>query len=1002
MLRRICPSIALFVLSEILLLYFFPAHLIFKSSLTAGGDTPIHFLSAMAMSKNHFSFFSPVTWENGAFGGFPLFLNYFPLPFQLMALIARACSLQIAFKLVTLLAILPLPAAVYFCLRRLGYSRTTPGIGALLAALFLLTTKNSMWGANICSTLAGEFAYGISFILYVIFTGKLYSDISHGRSGLSCSIIEASMALCSGYPPVQAAMGSSYFIARGGRLRNLLGLHAAAAGLTAFWLLPMLWRLPWTTAYTFSWYFHSWEEIAPPLLWPSIAGALMLLVIPAPGNSKRGWKTGNILKESIDSPELYLFWQFCTAMVGFSLATAFGLVDARFLPLAQIAIVLLGAPGWERLLARLPKPGLWLTGFCAAALILGLTSAPVVNKWIRWNYSGMETKPLWNSYRQVNDYLKGDENSPRAAAEHNAINNGAGTIRAFELLPFFSGRSTLAGLYMQSALNAPFVYYLQSEISPTPSCPLEQYYSSRPDPRGAAKRMRLFNVSRVVTVSADMTDALRLSPDYELLKTFAPYAIFRIRGCSGSYVEPLRFEPLTISPRNWKKTQFKWFRKSSLKVPLIVASKNTPGVFWKNLSPYRGHPGHIPAVPIAGSRDVAAKALLDRNTITIKTSKPGFPLWIKVAYHPDWHVTRGRGELYPASPAFMLLVPKTSRVVLTFDTRSGIYLLGKILSCLTILGLAIGYLATHRPKPADGSSSDPPPPKAIAAKNAWLIFSFALMAAIFAIGVFNRNYRDPVLFYRLLTVRFQRWQNRIQLPAPVRQNRLVGPPSPEDLQLLGLIDACTARFGHSTVLDNCEAYKAGIMAQNNMWKNLRPLLERFIQDNPDSRMYAQALFWLGQASCATGRKEDGERFFLKTLFTWPPNEAVDAAGVSLAKIAGPKVLLKTAQDLFASRSYLEACNIYRALTFYPEEATRQKSILGLAYCDLRLNRLQDGCDLLMRWLGPNFNAPQSQRVKADLKKWLAVIARNKESMEGKGIEEGGHGAAVPTLPDSGE
>ncbi len=992
MLRRIGPSIALFLASEALLLYFFPAHLIFKSSLTAGGDTPIHFLSAIAMSKGHCSLFSPVRWENGAFGGFPLFLNYFPLPFELMALIAKACPLEIAFRLVTLLAIFPLPAAVYFCLRRLGYSGSAPGIGALLSSLFLLTTNNSMWGANICSTLAGEFAYGISFILYLVFTGKLYSDISQGKSWLSCSIIEASMALCSGYPPIQAAMGSSYFLARGGKLKYLLGLHAAAAGLTAFWLFPMLWRLPWTTAYTFSWYFHSWEEIAPPLLWPSIAGALMLLFIPAPGRSRTGWKVARILKESIDSAELYLFWQFCTALVGFSLAAAFGLVDARFLPLAQIAIVLLGAVGWERLLTRLPKPGLWFGGVCAAAVVLGLTSAPVVSKWIHWNYSGMETKPLWNSYLQVNDYLKGDENSPRAAAEHSAINNGAGTIRAFELLPFFSGRSTLAGLYMQSALNAPFVYYLQSEISPNPSCPLEQYYSSRPDPRGAAKRMRLFNVSRVVTVSADMTAALSLSPDYELLKTFAPYAIFRIRGCSGSYVEPLRFKPLRISPRNWKKIQFEWFRKSSLRVPLVVASGNSPGVFWKKLSPYQGHPEQIPAIPIAGSAAVTAKASLRRDTIAIETSKPGFPLWIKVSYHPDWHITRGQGELYPASPAFMLLIPKTCHVVLTFETQSGIYLLGKMLFFLTllILGATLAYRAKRPPRPpmpTDKSSNDAPFSKTVAAKNTRIIFSFALMAVIIAAGVFNRDYRDPVLFYRLLAARFERSRQNVPLLPPVEesqdkrdlQNR---PPSPEDLELLRLFDTCAARFGHSTILDNCEGYKARIMAENNMWEDMRPMLERYIRDNPDSRMYAQALFWLGQANYATGRQEDGERFFLRALFTWPPNEAVNAAGLWLAKIVGPQVLFKTAKDLFTSREYLEAYNIYCALTFYPDETTRQKSILALAYCDRRLNRLQEGCDLLMRWLGPNYNAAESEQVKAELQKWLALIASRKEGMEG--------------------
>ena len=452
------------LISEAVLLLLFPAQLIFKSSLTAGGDTPVHFMSAVAMSQELFRFFSPVAWVNGAFGGFPLFLNYFPLPFALMALISKALPLRIAFKLVTLLAIFPLPPAVYLCLRRLGYGQNVPGIGALLSLLFLFTTKNSMWGANICSALAGEFAYSISFILYVIFTGKLYADIEAGRSPLTASILEALMTLCSGYPVLQAAMGSSWFIVRGGRLKYLLRLHAAAAGLAAFWLLPLLWRLPWSTSYSFSWHFKSWSEIAPPLLLPSIAGTFMLALFPPPGRPRSGKKFTQVFKESIGSPELYLFWQFATAMLGFSLARSLGLVDARFLPFAQITLVLLGAVGWGRLLSHLPKPGLCLAGFCSAAVVLALTSAPYLDRWITWNYSGMESKPLWSSFRQVNDYLKGDENSPRVACEHNDITNEAGTVRAFELLPLFSGRSTLAGLYMQSALNAPFVYYLRSSL----------------------------------------------------------------------------------------------------------------------------------------------------------------------------------------------------------------------------------------------------------------------------------------------------------------------------------------------------------------------------------------------------------------------------------------------------------------------------------------------------------------------------------------------------------
>ncbi|MDR3568320.1 MAG: 6-pyruvoyl-tetrahydropterin synthase-related protein [Syntrophobacteraceae bacterium] len=975
MLKRIEPSILFLLLAEVLLLGLFPAPLIFKSNLTAGGDTPVHYLSAVLMSENLRHFFSPVLWTNGAFAGFPLFLNYFPLPFALMALVSRAISLQVAFKLVTLLAILPLPAAVYFCLRRLGYGQNTPGIGSLLSLLFLLTTRNSMWGGNICSTLAGEFAYSLAFIFYVIFTGKLYGDAGAGRSSTAGSILLALMVLCSGYPVLQAATGSFYFLARGGRFKYILRLHAAAAGLAAFWLLPLLWRLPWNTSYSFAWDFHSWQEFAPPLLWPSIAGAALLAFCLTREGYRSGRKFSEILKDSLDSPELYLLWQFAAAMVGFSLASSLGLVDARFLPFAQISLVLLGAVGWGHLLSRLPKPGICLTGFCAATVILSLASAPFVDKWIVWNYSGMESKPLWNTLRQVDDTLKGDENSPRVAWEHNDITNEAGTIRAFELLPFFSGRSTLAGLYMQSALNAPFVYYLGSELAETPSCPFEKYYYSRPDPQRAAARLRLFNVSQVAAVSENMADALSQSPDYEPGKTFPPYAIFRVRGCSDSYVEPLRFRPLRIPPKNWKKVQFDWFRKSTLKVPLVVASKNSPGDYWKTLKPYDGRPGDIAAVPIAGSENVRATAVLDRGHITIDTSRPGFALWIKVAYHPDWHIVSGEGELYLVSPAFMLLLPKTSRVVLEFDTSGGIYLLGRIFFLLTILLLVVERLfcgVAHFPR---GIA-----PRPLFGANGGFILSFALMSAVIATGVVTRDYRDPVLLYQLGVAKFDRLEREAPF-LPDSPKNSTGLAQSHKARGLGLFDTCMAKFDHCAVFDNCESYKARIMAGRKNWSDLGPMLERYLEDNPDSRMHAQGLFLMGEASMHTGRQDEAQRFFREALFTWPPNEAAKLAGLSLAKLIGARALQKSAEELFSSGKYLKAYNVYASLALSPDEEIRGQSTLALAYCALRLKRDQEACDLFVKWLSANFDAPRSAQVQADLRQCQAVIAYNQEHVQ---------------------
>ena len=687
-----------------------------------------------------------------------------------MTLLSLVLSFKIAFKLVTLLAIIPMPAAVYMCLRRLGYGQNTAAIGAVMSLPFLFMTENSMWGANIFSTLSGEFAFGISAVLYIIFTGKLYADIAGRKSAFGSSALEASIALSSGYPLLQSAMGTSYFILRGGNFRYILRLHAAAFGLAAFWLLPVLWRIRWDTPYVHSWHFEHWTAIAPPLLWPSFAGTLIVAFSGIRSLFGQGKGLSAIFHESIDSPEFYLFWHFAMALLGFSLATSLGLVDIRFLPFAQIMLVLLGAVGWGRLLSRSSRPNLWLALFCAAVIALALTRACALDAWIRWNYSGMESKPFWNSYRMVNDYLRGDANSARVVYEHNEITNDAGSVRAFELLPYFSGRSTLEGLYMQSSPSSPFVFYIQSELSLSPSSPFSRYYYSRPDPDRAAAHLRLFNVSQVIAVSGDIANALDYSPLYELSMEFPPYRIYRVSQCRDSYVEPLRFKPLRITPKDWKNVQFEWFRKSSLKVPLVVASEDSPGSFWKDLQTYDGRPESIAETPFPTDEKIRAKATLGDHKITIDTSKPGHPLWIKVSYHPDWRITEGAGELYLASPAFMLLVPQTSRVVLTFDTGAGVYLWGKILSLFTVLVFifkAILTRTTHltpfstwRPHWLSGRKrgtgpENPDRTKSRGARtlgigaNARFFAVLALLAAIIPAAILTRNHRDPILLYDL-------------------------------------------------------------------------------------------------------------------------------------------------------------------------------------------------------------------------------------------------------------
>jgi tetratricopeptide (TPR) repeat protein len=997
--RKITPSILVLLISELLLILLFPWSLVFESTLAAGGDTPSHYMAAVAMSRGLLTFLSPVKWVYGAYAGYPLFLHYFPLPFALAGLISKAVSLKIAFKLVTLLAIIPLPGAVFLCLRLLGYRQNIPAIGAVLSLPFLLMTENTIWGGNIGSTLSGEFAFAISFILYIIFTGKLYADVTGGKSFLGSSVLESLIALSHGYPILQSVAGSVFFILRGRNLKFIMKLHAAAAGFAAFWLLPLLWRIHWNTPYSYCWHFEKWTEIAPPVLWPAFAGSLILACSCLGKLFGPRKQSSPVLKESIESPELYLTWQLGVALLGFSLAPFMGLVDIRFLPFAQIMLVLLGAIGWGRLLSRLPLPNLWQALFCAAIMALALSKVTGVDKWIQWNYSGMESKPLWHSYRLVNEYLNGDENSPRVVCEHDGgITGETGSSRAFELLPYYSGRSPLEGLYMQSGLNAPFVFYIQSELSQFASNPLPEYCYSRPDPERAAAHLRLFNVSQVIAASDNIVDALDSSPDYEPDMSIPPYRIFRLRGCGDSYVDPLEFRPLRMSPGGWKERQFEWFRKSSLRVPLVVASEDSPGDYWKGLEIYQGDPGHIPEVPIQREQ-IQAHASLGEGKITIDTSKPGHPLWIKVSYHPDWRVSEGAGELYLASPAFMLLVPKTSRVVLTFDTGAGIYLYGKILFILTVLAFVLRaflqkvFGGLHQAGAAtptlvrfflslQGKSSGRHKPLAegIGTNRAFFII-IALMVLTIVGAISTRNHRDPVLLYYLAVDEFDRVSEKESSPAgPASLNWPSLPVTPETLGIYELLNEGIARFGHSSVVDFAVMYKAIFMFSWKRWDDLRPLLEGFLRDNPGTRIYTKSMTLLGDMALESGKEAEAESYYKLALSSWPGDEATNRAGLRLAYMIGVNALLETANEFFSSGRYIEAYNIYQALSLSEDKKIADQSVISLAYCSFHMNRWQEAADLFLKWLGDNFEAPGSAAAQADYKLSLTIIDQNRQWM----------------------
>lgn len=683
-------SIAILALIySFLLSYFIPEHL-FSRTITTGGDTPSHYMTAHYLLHTLLPKHRIIGWMQGNYAGFPLFQFYFPMPFLIIAGLNLFFPLQVAFKLVTVLGIFLLPVSTFACLKLLGYPFPVPINGAIFSLPFLFMEANSMWGGNIPSTLAGEFAYSIGFALLILYAGLFYAGITSERYGLLNSILLAVIGLSHGYTLLFAVLMTTLFLFTTytplRRLWYYLKVNTLAFLLIGFWIIQLIWFMPYTTRYNFVWVLDGICQVFPGILYPAIAlavaGSICALICRLRGKDKS--------RICFDYRLAYLWFVVFLGGVLYFIGYGLNLVDIRFLPFVQFFLMILGAVGLYHITHRLK--GEWIIPILLGALAVVWVNKHIsyIPKWIDWDYGGFETKRAWPQFRAINDYLKGSVGDPRVVYEHSLKNRAFGSVRAFEMLPFFSGRSTLEGLYIQSTITSPFVFYLQSEISLKPSCPLQDYNYSRLNIKRGLEHLKLFNVSQFIVVTDHVKKALAESSAAVKEKEFPPYAIYRLRENPDRYVSLLDYEPILLITKDWRNAAFQWFRNSDLKTHIVFKdSLDEEDIRHFRLIAKDKLPKVLPRLSLPGGAPI--KETMRPEEILIETPNIGRPHMIRVSYHPNWKA-EGADRIYLISPSFMLIYP-TRKIVRLYFGRSFPDYLGLV---LTLIGLCIFLFSLFR------------------------------------------------------------------------------------------------------------------------------------------------------------------------------------------------------------------------------------------------------------------------------------------------------------------
>jgi len=633
----------------------------------AGGDMGAHVLLPQYLKDALLPDGRFFGWSMDWYAGFPALYFYFPIPALVTVLLDVLLPYGVAFKLVTMAGLVALPPSAYFLLRSLGFARVVAGVAAAFASMYVFMESFSIYGANIKSTLAGEFSFSWSFALSLVYIGLLVRDVRAGRGFTTrTGVVLALTALTHIVTTLVVVLITLPLVLRRRGTTALVRSWVIGFALAAIWALPLLVRvlqgmtsdMGWSPVTGLIGETSSPGTIATPLPGEFIP-ILALAVIGVMWTLLRG------------DDVLVLISMAVVPLVGYvalgQLIDVTKVYNGRLLPYWFMAGYLFAGVALGlavRSVARfLPDRRRNLVGGVVVALVLigNVTLAGVhdVPGWVRWNYLGYEGKEAWPEYQAILQTL--DELPPgRVMWEPHSEEMGKyGSPMAFMLFPYWTGdHPSMEGLFFESSLTTPFHFLNASAVAEQPSNPVRGLDYPGRDLERAVAHLDLYGVDYLMAWSDGTKVAAR---EIGLLEVGAsgPVTIFRLPETSpvevatslpAVYFGDLDFADASLEwYDNWRGMD-QWLVEDGPDTwPRTTRTTDLVGV----------------GAPIAGGGAVS-DIVVENERLSFTTTAIGEPHLIKVSYFPAWRAIGAEGP-YRAAPSLMVVVPIEEHVVLEFS-----------------------------------------------------------------------------------------------------------------------------------------------------------------------------------------------------------------------------------------------------------------------------------------------------------------------------------------------
>jgi hypothetical protein len=659
----------------------------------------------------------------------------------------------VAFKIVTTLGLLALPAAVYFHARAMTLGRHVSLVTAGSAVVFVFYESFTIYGGNVASTLAGEFSYAWSFSLSLVYLGLLMKAVRDDKKYAKWAALALALTALSHVLTTIVIVFASLFVLlwKGGVWRTVF-TWVWGFSIAAFWALPLLIRIGFSS--DMAWQpLSRWEEIFPVEVWLllplAIAGAVWAMrrtkragpMIAATLLPIIYYPLPNILPELLPNVfgerwklwngRLLPYWYFGIAFfaaigVGAAVvwlgrrlperlpkfavsgifAVAFGVAaflindSTEFPPWAWAVVAGVGvtvvAATW--FLPRTIDTRNYLTTTALAVLVLGATSGVTfVDGWSRWNYEGYEAKEPWPEYETLMATI---DTLPegRVMWEANREWNQFGTPMSPMLIPYWTEgtHQSMEGLYFESSLTTPFHFINHSEMSAEPSNPIPGLRYHTFDMERGLQHMGVYGVDYYVSFTPEAAEKAMGLDGFELITSTGRFSLFELPETDLVEVAthlPAVYEPSAASP-DGEVTSTSFHEMALDWYEDIddmdrVVTADGPTA-WPRIETLDERPDVALEVP----ENAVSNIVLENHRLSFTTTAVGLPHVVKISYFPNWQATGAEGP-WRATPSLMVVVPTQEQVVLQFEDtwpETG----GKMLTVVGVIGLAAAGVVAVR------------------------------------------------------------------------------------------------------------------------------------------------------------------------------------------------------------------------------------------------------------------------------------------------------------------